>query len=153
VVIWAPKSWDSAGRLITLNGQITAVDYVDILGSQVHPAVQILFPNNDAVFQHDNLPIHTARIVQSWFEEHEDALQQLPWPAQPPDLNITELLWSVLESRVRGRLPPPSPLKQPDDVLHEERYNIVLHTVQNLDGSTARRIQAVLQTNGGPTPY
>jgi len=51
VMIWAAISWYSAGRVITMNGRITASDYVDILGSQVHPAVQMLFPNNDAIFE------------------------------------------------------------------------------------------------------
>jgi len=50
---------------------------VDNLGSQVHPLVQVFFPNNDAIFQVDDLPIHTARSVPSWFEEREDALQSL----------------------------------------------------------------------------
>jgi len=49
---------------------------------------------------------YTARCVHSWFEEHEDALQHLPWPASP-DLNIIQPLWSVLESGVRSRFPPP----------------------------------------------
>ena len=82
---------------------------MDILGSQVHPVVQV-FPNSDAIFQ-DDLPIHTARSVQSWFEQHEDALQHLRWLAQSPTLNIIESLWSVLESRMRSRSPPLS-LKQ-----------------------------------------
>jgi hypothetical protein len=56
-----------------VNAQITASDYVDILGIHLHLLVQLLFPNNDAIFQ-DSLPIHTARIVQSWFQEHKDAL-------------------------------------------------------------------------------
>jgi len=64
VLIWAAISWYSAG--LTLSGRITASDYVDILGNQVHPMVQLLLPNNDAVFFKDNSPIHTARSVQSW---------------------------------------------------------------------------------------
>jgi hypothetical protein len=50
VVIWAAISCYSAGSIITLNGEITASDYVDILGNQVYQMVQ-MFPNSDAVFQ------------------------------------------------------------------------------------------------------
>jgi len=41
-----------------------------------------MFPKNDAIFQDGSLPVHTRRIVNSWFEEHKDALQHLPQPAQ-----------------------------------------------------------------------
>ena len=95
VIIWATISRYSAGPITTLNGRIIASDYVDILGNQLHPMVHKLFPKNDAVFHYDNLPIHTARSFQFWFEEHEDTLQHLPWSLQSPDLNISEPLWSV----------------------------------------------------------
>jgi hypothetical protein len=45
-----------------VQGQITAREYVDRLGNQVPPMIQT-FPNNDAVFQHDNAPVHTAGTV------------------------------------------------------------------------------------------
>ena len=54
---------------------------MDILGNQVLLMVQMLFHNNDAVFQDEVLPIHTARSDQFRFEEDEDALQHLPLPA------------------------------------------------------------------------
>jgi hypothetical protein len=50
--------------------------------------IQTLLPNNVAVFQHDNVPIHTAGNVQSRFEEDEDELQHIPWPEKSEDLNI-----------------------------------------------------------------
>ena len=90
----------------------------------------MLFPNNDSVFQDDSSPIHTVRNVNSWFEEHEDALQHLLWPTQSPDLKIIYPLWSVLESRVRSRFPSSS-VKQLD-VLREDWYSIPLQTIQNL---------------------
>ena len=62
-------------------------------------------PNNDAIFQENSSPIHTASSVQSWFEKHEDALQNLTWPSHSPDLNIVRPLWSAIESRVRSRFP------------------------------------------------
>jgi hypothetical protein len=61
----------SVGAIITLHGQITAREYVDRLGIQVHVMTQTLFPNNDAVFQDGNAPIHTAVTVQSWSEENK----------------------------------------------------------------------------------
>jgi hypothetical protein len=80
------------------------VELLDILGTQVHATVQMLFLNNDATIQNDNVPIHRARSVQSWFEEYEFALH-LPQPAQWPHLNIIRSLWSVSESRMRSRFP------------------------------------------------
>jgi hypothetical protein len=66
-------------------------------------------------------------------------------------LNIIEPLWSVLETTVRYRFPPPTPLKELEDVLQEEWYKIPLETVQNL--SIPERTAAVLKAKGGPTPY
>jgi hypothetical protein len=62
VTIWAAESWYSGGPVITLNGCITAGDYVDVSGDQVYQMVQMLFPNNDAIFQDDCLPIHAAEV-------------------------------------------------------------------------------------------
>ena len=101
-MIWAAISRYSAGHTITLDGRITANDYVDILGNQVHTTYQMLLHTNHAIFQDDNSPIHTARSVRSWFEEHEDAFQHPPWPGQSPALNIIEPLQSVLAKSVKS---------------------------------------------------
>ena len=61
VRIWETIFWYSAGPVVTLYGRITTSDYVDTLGDQVHPVVQIC-PNNDAIFQDDNSPIHTVLV-------------------------------------------------------------------------------------------
>jgi hypothetical protein len=61
--------------------------------------------------------IQTAGTVQSWFEKQEGELQHLPWPAKPSDLNITETLWSVLDTGVRNRFPYSASLKQLEDGL------------------------------------
>jgi hypothetical protein len=125
--------------ITTIHGRITAREYVDRLGDQVHPIIRTLFPNNNAVFQDNNVvfqdnnaPSHSAGIVQLWFEEHEGELQHLPWSAKSPDFHIIGQLWSVLEGRVRNSLPPPTSLKQFEDVLQEEWYEIPLEIVPNL---------------------
>jgi hypothetical protein len=142
----------SVGPIITLHGQITAKEYVDRLGNQVHSVIQTSFPSSGAVFQEVSAPIHTAGTVQSWVEEHEGELQHLPWPAQSPDLNIIQQLRSVLETGVRNRFPPPVSLKQLEDVLQEEWYKIPLETVQNLYESIPRTVAVLKTKKGGPTP-
>jgi hypothetical protein len=88
---------------------------VDRLSNTVHHVIQT-FPNSDAVFEDNSALIHTAGTVQSWFGEHE----------------------------LRNRFPPPTSLKQLEDVLQEEWYKIPLQTVQNLYESVPRRTAAVL---------
>jgi hypothetical protein len=65
VMVWATILWYSVRLIITPYGRITAREYVERLGNQVHPMIQTLFPNNDAVFQDDSAPINTAGTVQS----------------------------------------------------------------------------------------
>jgi hypothetical protein len=78
VTVWVAISLFSVGPIITPHGRITAREYMDRLGNQVHPMIQTLFLNDEAVFQDDYVPIQTAGTVQSWFEEHEGELQNLP---------------------------------------------------------------------------
>jgi hypothetical protein len=92
------------------NRDIFTYLYMDRLGNQMYPKIQKLFPNNNAVFLNNNVPIHTAGTVQLWAEEGE--LQPLPWPAQSSNLNTTEPLWLVLETRMSNRFPPPTTIKQ-----------------------------------------
>ena len=68
-------------------GKITASDCMDIFGNQGHPLIQMLSPNNNAIFRDDSSFIHTAGSVLSWFEEHEDALPNLTWPSSMTGLN------------------------------------------------------------------
>ncbi|MBJ5542570.1 transposase [Salmonella enterica subsp. enterica serovar London] len=112
-----------------------------------------MFPSGDCTFQDDNAPIHRSRTVQSWLKEREDDVAHLPWAAQSPGLNIIESLWSVLENKVRYRYPPPASLKELEQFLLEEWHNMPLITIQDLYASISRRIQAVLNAKGAPTPY
>jgi hypothetical protein len=94
--------------------------------------IQISFLNNDAVFHDDHASIHTSGTDQSWFEEHEDELKHLLLPAQSPDLNMIEPLWSILAARMRDMFPSATSLKQLEDVFRKELYKIPLEAVQNL---------------------
>ncbi|XP_073446393.1 uncharacterized protein [Dendrobates tinctorius] len=143
-MIWGAISWRSAGPMISLHGRINSRDYLGILGDQVHPMVQALFPEGNAIFQDYNAPIHTARIVKARHEEDSNEVEHLIWPTRAPDLNIIEHLWSILEIQVRRRFPPPSSLKELEGVLTEEWAIIPLEAIHTLYESIPRRIEAVI---------
>jgi len=118
---------------------------MDILGSQVHPIVQVLFPNNDAIFKDNDLPCPQPEVFILGLRSMKMHFNILL--AQLPNLNVIEPLCSVLESRVTGRFPPS--FKQ----LEDKWYIIPLETIHNLHEFIPRRVQAVLQANVGPTPH
>ncbi|KAF2343260.1 hypothetical protein FHG87_025984 [Trinorchestia longiramus] len=151
-MIWGAISWKSAGPMISLHGRINSRDYLGILDNQVHPMVQELFPEGNAIFK-DNAAIYTARIVKEWHEEHSNEGEHLIWPPQSPDLNIIEHLWSILEIQVRSRFPQPPPPKELKGVLTEKLSKIPLKTIHNFYESIPRRIKAVIALKGGLTPY
>ncbi|MCM0158344.1 transposase [Candidatus Nardonella dryophthoridicola] len=101
------------------------------------------------VFQQDNDPKHTSRLVQEWFQENN--VQVLQWPAQSPDLNPIENLWEEVERQIRTMT---FPNKQTlIDKINEVWTNMPIVIIQNLISSMPRRCQKVIANNGYPINY
>ncbi|GFW60768.1 transposable element Tcb1 transposase [Trichonephila clavipes] len=73
IMVWGAISWHSLGPLFVLDGRIESNHYLSVLGDHV----QTVFPEERPLFQDDNAPIHTARCVQVWFEEHDVEVEHL----------------------------------------------------------------------------
>ncbi|MCI4386854.1 hypothetical protein PGIGA_G00067410 [Pangasianodon gigas] len=96
------------------------------------------------LFQQDNAPCHTAKIVQEWFEEHDKEFKVLTWPPNSPDLNPIEHLWDVLDKQVRSIEAPPHNLQDLKDLLLTSWCQIPQHTFRSLVESMPRWVRAVL---------
>lgn len=151
VMVWGCFTKNNLGPLVKLEGRVTGAVYIDVLRNYLLPFLDDLDDQENYLFQEDNAPIHTARIVKSWKEEND--VNSIPWPAQSPDLNPIENLWDELERQVRAHTPLPKNREDLWEILQEEWLNIDINKYQNLVDSMPRRIAAVIQSKGHPTKY
>ena len=87
-------------------------------------------------------------LLKNDIEDHCNEIEHLVWPAQIPDLNIIEHLWSVLKIQLRQKFQLPSSLKELKDIL-----TVSLETIHKLYVSIPWIIDAVIAARGGQTSY
>ena len=102
-MVWGGVAAGGTGALHKINGITRKENYVDILKQHLKTSVRKLKLGRKWVFQMDNDPKHTSKVVSKWLKDNK--VKVLGWPSQSPDLNPIGDLWAELKKCVRARRP------------------------------------------------
>lgn len=148
VKVWGAFSDNGVGPLVEINGNMDATMYRNILQEHMLPFARKNMPKG-WIFQHDNDPKHSSRLVKNFLETKKVRL--LDWPSQSPDLNPIEHLWQELKMHVGMK--NHSNKSELWDHLQQEWEKLPQDRISQLIASMPRRCAAVIAAKGMATKY
>lgn len=153
IMLWGCFTAFGVGELCLVDGTMDKNVYKNILRQHLLKTVRSLpIPPEEIIFQHDRDPKHMAKTVQEWLGNQSFSI--LDWPAQSPDLNPIENLWSYLKSALNKEYTsPPSSLAVLWERVKEQWTKIPASYCQTLSSSIPRRIKAIKNAKGLWTKY
>ena len=101
-MFWGCIAYNGVGTIIPINGNMNSVKYIETLDNNLWPVVAKTFGNSAWIFQEDNPLCHVSRQCNAWKADNDISI--LPWPAQSPDINVIENVWSVLKIHIKRRV-------------------------------------------------
>lgn len=148
IIVWGCFSSAEMGPLHRIHGIMDRFMYKDILEGVMLPHAEEEMPLR-WIFQHDNDPKHTAKVVKSWLAEKK--VNVMEWPPQSPDLNPIENLWEIVNQKIdRENCAGLDTLYQR---LEDAWKSVPAGVIDNLIASMHRRCQAVIENKGFATKY
>lgn len=149
IMVWGAFAAHGVGMLHRIHGIMDRFVYLDLLENVMLPSADMLFGRENYIFQQDNDPKHTAIIVKEFITDEE--IPTFVWPAQSPDLNPIENLWSILDQRLKRR--QVNSCEELFKVLQTEWKVLPVELLENLVASMPARCQSVIDSKGWPTKY
>lgn len=148
IMVWGYFSWYGVGPIHRIRGTMTQFGYRNIMTDIMLPYAEENMPLR-WVYQQDNDPKHTAKLVKAWFTANKVVV--MDWPSQSPDLNPIENLWGDLKRRIGTNTFQNA--EELWEFVQKTWYEIPVETCRKLIASMPKRMAQVIQNKGGYTGY
>ena len=136
---------------------ITAVEYMEVLHKTLLPEGTRMFTMQGFstwYLQKDNDPTHgvAREVVKQWNAMKGSSVQLLPnWPPSSPDLNIIENVWAWVQQKVNKQ--GCQGFDQFKQAVKDGIASVPKSMITNLYGSLRRRMELVIENEGGLAGY
>ena len=148
VKYWGCISWNGPGPLVEIKGTLDGALYGQILEENIPEVVQNLNTQSPYLIE-DNTKLHKTLDVK--VIKQRLSMKDLDLPANSPDMNVIETVWSLWKSRILER--SPQRLEELRRIATQEWHQISVEDIRNNIKSMSDRIKAVISSRGKNTKY
>lgn len=152
VMYWGAISHNGTLPLVEVKGTMDAKQYVRIIGKYLRPYARKRLGRRRWWYLQDSASPHTAAYTKAYFKRHKiNYIPSADWPANSPDANPIENLWSVVDARVRAR--HATTLRGLKQIVQREWKAISVAECRTLVNSESKRLADIRLARGGHTDY
>ena len=148
-MFWGCFSQQGLSKLVVVDGTLRSDNYKKLLEDHLLPELTKI--NCQMVFMQDNAPCHKARTVLQFFADHD--ITTMDWPAQSPDSNPIENLWSIIKQRRAKKYGMPTTKNELIEQIFEIWDNIDAELKKKLAESVFKRLIKIIENNGKQLDY
>ncbi|CAK9806815.1 Transposable element Tcb2 transposase [Anthophora quadrimaculata] len=148
-MVWGCISYHGVGKLQMIEATMDKVMYMDILKKNLKQSAEVMGISEVFHFYQDNDPKHKSRLVQEWLLYNCPKIMQTP--PQSPDLNPIEMVWNMLDTKIRRH--SITNKKDLQSRLQEEWLKMDNNYLKTLVGSMPKRLAEVIRQKGYATKY
>lgn len=157
IKLWSAITYAGVGWMCRISGNLDQTLYKEILDDDLNQTIdytcqKLGLRRDQIIFQQDNDPKHTANSIQTYLKEQ--SYKVMEWPAQSPDLNPIENMWSLLKRKLNEFDSAPKGMEDLNERVTNVWYNQMKpEDCQKVINSMPRRIKACIRAKGKWTKY
>ena len=138
IMLWVDFTYDYNMALEVIEGNMTAVKYINEILRDVILPFQQAHPAETFILVDDNATSHRARVVTAY--KHADNISTEDWQARSPDLSVIEHAWDMLQRVVNAQQPAPDGLADLSVAVQGDRNNLGQDKLMQLVPQRSKRV-------------